>query len=110
MGKELTRGPALFAGPSPLFLAPPNGTCGSAPADSEFTCRMPTSTWSTADKARVRSFVNIAADKPYSLSFANLNASSVSAARRTAKTGPNNSSVQRSTAPVPSSMMVGAMK
>ena len=33
-------------GPSPLFFAPPNGTCGSAPADSELMCSTPTSTCS----------------------------------------------------------------
>ena len=39
----------------------------------------------------VKSWVNTAADSPNSLSLANANASSASAARRTASTGPNSS-------------------
>src|SRR6185369_346088 len=74
--KNSRAAPPCSLGPSPLFFAPPNGTCGSAPADSEFTCNTPTSICSTACSARVRSWVNTAAESPNSLPSASAKASS----------------------------------
>src|SRR5262249_49399283 len=52
--KNSLAAPPCSFGPRALFLAPPNGTCGSAPADSELMCRTPTSICSTACSTRVR--------------------------------------------------------
>jgi hypothetical protein len=63
-------------GPKPLDLMPPNGTCTSAPAVCEFTCRRPAcaSFWKRVAAARLE--VKIAAERPNSVAFARCIASS----------------------------------
>lgn len=83
VGEELPRRAALLLRTVSALLRAAERDVGSAPADSELMCRMPTSVSSMASRLRVRSWVKMAAERPNSLSFARAKASSTIPARRT---------------------------